>query len=641
MLLFQKFFQAFHKTVFFIWHIISDKTRVLYDCVCGCFGTAPSPTASPCALPSPSSHHSQQMAVGLRFWQRIMRRMHSFFHREFSGDSAETRQQWMDSHSRQRPRLPHLRHRRSNSDINRNAYRLVTSLDEATTSGGSSAALLPLPLPPSVSALHPTVQRVLPLPDYDCLLEVICSSHSVQPFSSSLVSLLEDLPNMDLGVLAQSIVNILVDSEDLRCLLIALYRKDIARCQDHNTLFRSQTLATRMFCEFLFLHGHSYLLITLKPVIDKICKEKKCCEIDPNRLTKGESIDKNRTNLLQYFELCFDRITSSSHRCPTEIRSALADLRNVVQTQTNRSDMQYFSLSSFLIMRFFAAALLNPKPFGLVRLHLVDSRSARTLLLLSKLLQRVANCTVSNHPLSNKEPWLTSVLELITDESHLRLMAKFLDDVSSLPSQEEPLSTPLKDGDLLHYSRICPQWKKVLQQKRRHVLLTEEELIWHKKSDDVTAVSKQQSIPLMEISEIRIEGKNLLIRKADGSEVAFQTESQTETEEWKYAIERQIARGKCGKIDRGRQLESIHLLMLQQSEGIVELKKNIESGNISELHPEEAERRCSLLQTVNHALHITRQIEALHQQYEHDCSPQRDECESSEMDYLLSNKPNQ
>lgn len=54
-------------------------------------------------------------------------------------------------------------------------------------------------------------------------------------------------------------------------------------------------------------------------------------------------------------------------------------------------------------------------------------------------------------------------------------------------------------------------------------------------ADDVTAVAKQQSIPLMEISEIRIEGKNLLIRKADGSEVAFQTESQTETEEW-YAF---------------------------------------------------------------------------------------------------------
>ena len=54
-------------------------------------------------------------------------------------------------------------------------------------------------------------------------------------------------------------------------------------------------------------------------------------------------------------------------------------------------------------------------------------------------------------------------------------------------------------------------------------------------ADDLTAVSKQQSIPLMEISEIRIEGKNLLIRKADGSEVAFQTESQTETEEW-YAF---------------------------------------------------------------------------------------------------------
>ena len=42
----------------------------------------------------------------------------------------------------------------------------------------------------------------------------------------------------------------------------------------------------------------------------------------------------------------------------------------------DRTDMQYLALSSFLIMRFFAAALLNPKSFGLVRLHLVSILSS-------------------------------------------------------------------------------------------------------------------------------------------------------------------------------------------------------------------------------------------------------------------------
>ena len=75
--------------------------------------------------------------------------------------------------------------------------------------------------------------------------------------------------------------------------------------------------------------------------------------------------------------------------------------------------------------------------------------------------------------LSSQEPWLTSVLQLVTDVPHLKAMAKFLDDVSTLEADREarkegatsahaepeaaattstPLS-PLKDGHLLHFSR--------------------------------------------------------------------------------------------------------------------------------------------------------------------------------------------
>ena len=66
----------------------------------------------------------------------------------------------------------------------------------------------------------------------------------------------------------------------------------------------------------------------------------------------------------------------------------------------------------------------------------------------------------------------------------------------------------------------------------------------------------------------------------------------------KYAIERQMARSKCEKIDRGRQLEAIHvrgkwlnlwfirnfqILMLQQSESIAEMKKKIQNEEDSEV----------------------------------------------------------
>ena len=41
-----------------------------------------------------------------------------------------------------------------------------------------------------------------------------------------------------------------------------------------NTLFRSQTLASKMLYELLKLYGHSYLLITMKPIMDRVSRLK-------------------------------------------------------------------------------------------------------------------------------------------------------------------------------------------------------------------------------------------------------------------------------------------------------------------------------------------------------------------------------
>ena len=66
-----------------------------------------------------------------------------------------------------------------------------------------------------------------------------------------------------------------------------------------------------------------------------------------------------------------------------------------------RPGVQRLAVSSFVIMRFFAAAILNPKAFE-IRKDQPDLRVSRTLLLLSKLLQRLSNCSVSEGPLSSK-----------------------------------------------------------------------------------------------------------------------------------------------------------------------------------------------------------------------------------------------
>lgn len=72
-----------------------------------------------------------------------------------------------------------------------------------------------------------------------------------------------------------------------------------------------------------------------------------------------------QNSLLGYFSQMFGRLVESATRCPEAIRLILNDLRRVVAERTGRLDVERLALSSFVIMRFFAASLLSPKLFGL------------------------------------------------------------------------------------------------------------------------------------------------------------------------------------------------------------------------------------------------------------------------------------
>lgn len=69
-----------------------------------------------------------------------------------------------------------------------------------------------------------------------------------------------------------------------------------------------------------------------------------------------------------YVELAFSCVVESAHLCPSVMKEVFAELRAVVANFfPQRKDIERLAISSFLIMRFFSAAILNPKIFGLKR----------------------------------------------------------------------------------------------------------------------------------------------------------------------------------------------------------------------------------------------------------------------------------
>jgi len=68
--------------------------------------------------------------------------------------------------------------------------------------------------------------------------------------------------------------------------------------RDPNTIFRGNSLASKLVDELMKVSGPHYLRSTLKPVIDAVLAERKPCEVDPLRLDKPEEATANLENLV-------------------------------------------------------------------------------------------------------------------------------------------------------------------------------------------------------------------------------------------------------------------------------------------------------------------------------------------------------
>ncbi|NXK94547.1 RASL1 protein, partial [Formicarius rufipectus] len=177
-------------------------------------------------------------------------------------------------------------------------------------------------------------------------------------------------------------------------LLDYLTTRELARTTDPNTLFRSNSLASKSMEQFMKAVGLPYLHEVLKPVVNRIFEEKKYVELDPGKmeLSRGRRIsfkgslseaqvrDSSLELLKGYLEDIVDAIVGSVEKCPLAMRVAFQQLRRRVEEQfplAQHEEVRYFSISGFLFLRFFAPAVLTPKLFGLREQH-AEPRTGRT-----------------------------------------------------------------------------------------------------------------------------------------------------------------------------------------------------------------------------------------------------------------------
>ncbi|XP_034528331.1 rasGAP-activating-like protein 1 isoform X5 [Ailuropoda melanoleuca] len=294
--------------------------------------------------------------------------------------------------------------------------------------------------------------RILPSQHYQPLTELLMESvlGPAEEDAVSPLAVLEELTSGDCRQdLATKLVKLFLGQGLAGSFLDYLTRREVTRTTDPNTLFRSNSLASKAMEQFMKLVGMPYLHEVLKPVINRVFEEKKYMELDPCKMDLGRTRrisfkgapseehvrDASLGLLTGYLGPIVDAIVGSVGRCPPAMRLVFKQLRQRVEErfpQAEHEDVKYLAISGFLFLRFFAPAILTPKLFDLRDQH-ADPQTSRSLLLLAKAVQSIGN--LGQQLGQGKELWMAPLHPFLLQS--ISRVRHFLDQLVDVDGEEE------------------------------------------------------------------------------------------------------------------------------------------------------------------------------------------------------------
>lgn len=210
-----------------------------------------------------------------------------------------------------------------------------------------------------------------------------------------------------------------------------------------NTLFRRNSVTTKVMTLFARYAGHVYLQEVVSPAIREMLSVSNVasCELDPTRLLPGQSVDANLKTLVELVSNVLDRLSDSTSVLPAAFREICGFLRVAVDTKFPGQGVA--AIGGFMFLRFICPALVSPDAYNLI--GSVAAGARRNLVLVAKTLQNVANML----PFGSKEAFMTPLNPFI--EARIPEVRKLLERFSKVYAVERapPLLASPKQGPAL------------------------------------------------------------------------------------------------------------------------------------------------------------------------------------------------
>ncbi|RVE54409.1 hypothetical protein evm_000894 [Chilo suppressalis] len=243
--------------------------------------------------------------------------------------------------------------------------------------------------------------------EFDTLAETVLADRFEQLVQ--LVTMISDKGELPIAMALANVVStsqmdelarVFVTLFDAKHLLAPLlwnifYREvEVSDCMQ--TLFRGNSLGSKIMAFCFKIYGHGYLQSLLEPLITALLDQfegqtELSFEVDPARLDPNQDIELNRSNLTDLTKEVFDRIVNSADKFPPQLRSMCHCLYQVLSKRFAQfPQTSVGAVGTVLFLRFINPAIVSPQEMGIVS-RPVPAQLKRGLMLMSKILQNIAN----------------------------------------------------------------------------------------------------------------------------------------------------------------------------------------------------------------------------------------------------------
>ncbi|XP_070572256.1 neurofibromin-like [Ptychodera flava] len=267
------------------------------------------------------------------------------------------------------------------------------------------------------------------------------------PIAMALASV---VPSSQMDELARVFVTLFDAKHLLYQLLWNMFSKEVEVADCMQTLFRGNSLASKIMAFCFKVYGTNYLHAMLEPLVKEMLtpeKQNTNFEVDPTRLEQGDDVEENRKNLIILTQKFFNTITSSADKFPPQLRSVCHCLYQVVSQRFPQHCVG--AVGSAVFLRFINPALVSYLQYGILEQQPAQ-KVKKGMMLMSKIMQSIAN-----HVPFTKQQHMRVFNDFLQTnfESGRKFFVEIASDCQTIDSNNHSLSF-ISDANVLALHRL-------------------------------------------------------------------------------------------------------------------------------------------------------------------------------------------